>query len=122
MQHSKGHRKFGRVTKQRVALMYGLAVNLIEHGKIKTTQAKAKELKPFIEKLITKAKNPTLRNRRLLFGKIDKKSVNKLIDPIAKDCAERKGGYTRVRLLAPRLSDGAKMAIIEFVKNSTEQK
>ena len=89
---------------------------LIAHGKIETTEAKAKELRPFIEKLITKAKKDTIANRRLIISKLsNRKEVEKLFKVIAPKYIDKKGGYTRVLKLGARKSDGALMAIIEFV-------
>ncbi len=117
MRHHNTKRKFGREKNQRNALINSLALNLIVREKIKTTEPKAKELKPFIEKLVTKAKKGDLANRRLVIAKLSNRSkeVKKLFEVIAPKYADRKGGYTRVLKLGARKSDGAKMAIIEFV-------
>lgn len=115
MDHGKSKRKFGRETKQRKALMRSLAVALIAHNRITTTQAKAKELRPYVEKLITKSKAPSLSTTKLLSSRMPKTSVDKLLKELGPRFAERKGGYIRIRLLPQRMSDGAKMAIIEFV-------
>lgn len=98
--------------------MKGLALSLINHGRIKTTEAKAKELRPFIEKLLTKAKVGDLASRRVVISRLMNRApeVKKLFEEIAPKFKEVSGGYTRVLKLPPRLSDGAKMAIIEFVK------
>ncbi|MFH1769591.1 MAG: 50S ribosomal protein L17 [Parcubacteria group bacterium] len=117
MQHGKGKKKFGRPTKQRVALMKSLVVALIEKEKITTTLAKAKGLRPIVEKMITKGKKATLAITRNLIAKLDKKSAAKIIKELSPRFMNRPGGYTRIRHLAPRLSDGAKMAIIEFLKD-----
>jgi len=89
---------------------------LIEHERITTTEARAKELAPFIEKLITKAKKGGLSQRRQVARVLSKKSTKKLFNEIAPRYKDRPGGYTRILKLPPRESDGAKMAIIEFVK------
>ncbi|MES2023644.1 MAG: 50S ribosomal protein L17 [Patescibacteria group bacterium] len=117
MRHHSNKRKFGREKNQRNALMHSLALNLIVREKIKTTLPKAKELKPFIEKLVTKAKINTLASRRLVISKLTNRSkeVKKLFDVIAPKYAERKGGYVRILKLGARKSDGAEMAVIEFV-------
>lgn len=118
MRHHNTIRKFGRVKKVREALLRLLARALILEGKIKTTEAKAKELRPFVEKLVTKAKNATLVSRRLLIsrlGAVEKEPVKILIDVIAPKYKTRSGGYTRIIKIAPRKSDGSKMAVIEFV-------
>lgn len=117
MRHHDANRKFGRSSNQRSALLKGLAASLIEHGRIMTTEAKAKELRPSIEKMITKAKNPTLSNRRLLLSSLYNNTdvVEKLIATVAPRYSERAGGYTRITKLALRKGDASKMAVIEFV-------
>ena len=110
------HRKFGRETIQRKALYKALATALIEHGQIKTTSAKAKSLASVIEHLITLAKRQNLNARRELASQIGEKSVKKLMDQVAKDYADRNGGYTRIISLGQRKSDGAQTSIIELVK------
>jgi len=117
MRHGNNKRKFGRVRKVRKALMNSLALNLIVRGKIKTTLPKAKELRPFIEKLVTSAKAGDMATRRLIISKLSNRrpEVKKLFEVIAPKYKERKGGYTRVLKLGVRKADGAPMAIIEFV-------
>ena len=117
MRHGNNKRKFGRTKSQRNALMSSLALNLIVREKIKTTLPKAKELRPYIEKLVTRAKTGNLATRRLIIAKLDNRSkeVKKLFDVIAPKYTEKKGGYTRVLKLGVRKSDGAEMAHIEFV-------
>ncbi len=117
MRHHNANRKFNRTKNQRSALLKGLVSSLVEHGKIVTTEAKAKELRPKVEKLITKAKNPTLSNRRLLLGGLynNEEIVNKLINDVAPRYQERAGGYTRIIKLAIRKGDASPMALIEFV-------
>ena len=115
MNHGSKKKKFHRETKQRSALMVSLAVALIDHSRITTTQAKAKELRPYIEKLVTKSKSPSLATTKLLNSRLPKGSTLKLLKDIAPKFAERNGGYTRIRLLPQRISDGSRMAIIEFV-------
>src|SRR3989338_5467063 len=110
MRHHNTKRKFGRETNQRKALMKSLAVNLIKNDKIKTTEAKAKELRPFIEKLVTKAKGGDLAKR-----KIGISSTKKLFDKIAPKYKDRNGGYTRITKMPRRKTDGSKISIIEFV-------
>ena len=90
--------------------------NLVLREKIKTTEAKAKEVSGFLEKLITKAKRGDLSSRRLLAGSLCQKSLKKLMEEIAPRYKERKGGYTRIIKLGPRKTDGAKMVFIELVK------
>jgi len=115
MRHHNVNRKFGRETNQRKALMRSLAVNFIRGEKMKTTEAKAKELRPFVEKLISKAKAGTLAHRKIVISKIGILSTRKLFDKIAPKYKDRKGGYTRITKIPRRLSDGSKMAIIEFI-------
>lgn len=117
MRHHSTKRKFGREKNVRNALMNSLALNLIVREKIKTTLPKAKELRPFIEKLVTIAKADDLAARRLVISKLSNRApeVKKLFKVIAPKYADRKGGYTRILKMDPRKSDGAPMAIIEFV-------
>ena len=118
MRHGNVNRKFGRETGQREALMRSLTRELILREKIQTTVAKAKEVRPAVEKLITRAKNPTLANRRLLIsalGSDDHSPVIKLIDVLGPKFKERSGGYTRITKLGQRASDAAPQAVIEFV-------
>jgi large subunit ribosomal protein L17 len=117
MRHHNANRKFGRSSNQRHALLKGLAASLITHGRILTTEAKAKELRPNVEKLVTKAKNPTLASRRLLLSGFynNETVVSKLISDIAPRYEGRAGGYTRIVKLAARKGDASPMALIEFV-------
>lgn len=96
--------------------MRSLAVALVKNEKIKTTEAKAKELRPFIEKMLTKGKEASVANRRAVISVIGVVSAKKLFDKIAPKFKDTKGGYTRIIKLAPRKGDASKMAIIEFVK------
>ncbi len=101
---------------QRDALMRSLARNLVNEGRITTTLAKAKSLRPFVEKLVTKAKIGTLASRRLVVSRIQGEPETKeLFGTIAKKYADRKGGYTRIVKLPRRQLDAAEMAMIEFV-------
>jgi large subunit ribosomal protein L17 len=109
-------RKLSRERDQRKALLKSLAREFFLREKIKTTEAKAKELAIFAEKTITIAKIANLSARRLLLRTFPLKLVKKLIDDIAPKYKERKGGYTRVIKLGHRKTDGARMAIIELVK------
>lgn len=116
MKHQKKGRKFGREKGLRKALLKSLMHNLIIHNKITTTEAKAKEIKPMVEKLITRAKNETVYNKRVVAEKIpNKKDVKKLFEEIAPKYKERRGGYARIIKIPRRKTDAAKMAIIEFV-------
>lgn len=109
-------RKFGRKSDQRRALLRSLARAVFLYGKIKTTEAKAKEVKMIIEKMITKAKIGGLASSRLLARDLSPDVVKKLINEIAPQYKERNGGYTRIVKLGQRQIDGAGMAIIELVK------
>ncbi|MDP3996628.1 MAG: 50S ribosomal protein L17 [bacterium] len=116
MRHSNQNRKFGREEGQRKALLKSLIANLIRDEKITTTEAKAKEMRSFVEKLVTRAKVDSLASRRLLKGRLGTDfSVSRLINEIAPKYKTRAGGYTRIVKLPTRKSDGARMAIIEFV-------
>jgi len=108
-------RKFGRIRKVRKALMRSLAYALISKGKIETTEAKAKSLRPFVEKLITEAKKGTPASHRLVGSRVGVKAVPKIFKDIAPKYKTRAGGYTRIIKTAIRRSDGAKMAVIELV-------
>jgi large subunit ribosomal protein L17 len=117
MRHHNNVRKFGRTKNQRNALLKGLVLSLIAHGKIETTEAKAKELRPFIEKIITKANVGTLASSRLVIAGLYnlKGASTKLIKEIAPKYKDRKGGYTRITKLPRRGGDASKMAVIEFI-------
>lgn len=110
------HRKFGREVKQREGLYKALATALIDHGRIKTTEAKAKSLSGHIARLITLAKKQTLAARRLLLAQIGEKAVKKLIAEISPQFFDRNGGYTKISKLGQRRSDSAPMVLIEFTK------
>lgn len=116
MKKRKRGRELSRKEDQRKALLKSLASALILNERIKTTEAKAKELRPVIEKFITRAKKNNLASRKQLARFFPPRIVKKLIDEIGPRYKERRGGYTRVIKLGARKSDGAKMAIIEFVK------
>ncbi len=117
MRHHNNVRKFGRTKNQRQALLKGLTLALIARGRIETTEAKAKELRPFIEKLITKANVGTLASRRMVMSRLYNLSAesNKLVDVVAPKYKGRAGGYTRITKLPRRAGDASKMAVIEFV-------
>ncbi|MCX6713378.1 MAG: 50S ribosomal protein L17 [Candidatus Vogelbacteria bacterium] len=114
MKHHSKIRKLGRTRNVRKALIRSLAEALVISGKIKTTEAKAKELRPFIEKLVTKAKKGDLASTRAINSKLGEVS-GKLIKEIAPRYATRAGGYTRIIKMSARPGDGSPMAIIEFV-------
>ncbi len=115
MPRIKNKRRFGRKRDQRRALLVSLSRALVMNEKIKTTEAKAKELRSFIEKLITRAKEDNIKNRRVLASRLSDEIAEKLIKEIAPRYKERSGGYTRIIKANPRKEDGARMAIIEFV-------
>ena len=117
MRHQKKTVKLGRTQGHRNALLSNLAVSLIDHGQIKTTVAKAKAVRPFVEKLVTKAKTGTLHSRRMALADLrhNAGAVRKLFTEIGPLNATRKGGYTRIVKLGMRRSDAAEMAIIEWV-------
>jgi len=115
MKKLKKGRKFSRKKDQRRALLKSLARAVFLNGKIKTTEAKAKEVSIFVEKCITRAKKSDLSSRRILLKYFSKDLVKKLIDEIGVRYKNRKGGYTRIVKLGQRKSDGARMAIIELV-------
>lgn len=110
------HRKFARERKQRKALYKALATALIEHGKVKTTVAKAKSLSQYTDKLVTKAKKNDLATRRQVRQNLSENATRKLFSDISPKFKERYGGYTKVSKLGRRLSDGAEMAQIEFIQ------
>jgi large subunit ribosomal protein L17 len=118
MRHRVAHRKLGRVTPHRVALLRNLASALFERERIRTTLMKAKELRPYAERLITLAKRDEdrLHARRLVARDIhDPLVVRKLFDTLSARYATRPGGYTRILRLGPRRGDGAEMAILELL-------
>ena len=116
MKHHNANRKFGREANGRRALLRSLAYALVRDGKITTTEARAKELRPFIEKLVTKAAEGTLASRRLVTSRIASDDMaKKLVDEIAGNYKERAGGYTRIVKLPARAGDASPMATIEFV-------
>ncbi|MCL5016356.1 MAG: 50S ribosomal protein L17 [Patescibacteria group bacterium] len=116
MRHLEKGRKFGRIKGRRRSFVSGLVSNLIQHGRISTTEARAKEIKPKVEKLVTVAKKQDLSAMRSLLSKLPKKSAFKMYNEIAPKYADRKGGYTRiVKTAVIRKRDAARKAIVEFV-------
>jgi len=115
MRHHNANRKFGRERNQRKALLKSLAYSLALKGKIKTTEPKAKELRPYMEKLVTLGKKQTPASRRLLESRVGVQAGKKIAEELSKTYKERAGGYTRITKLPSRVSDGSRMAIIEFV-------
>ena len=123
MRHRVGHRKLQRTSSHRTALFRNMAAALIKHEQITTTTAKAKELRPYVEKLVTLAKKGGLSNRRLAHGRLlDDAQLVKLFDVIAPRYASRDGGYCRVIKCSIRMSDAAAISIIEFVDRDVSAK
>ncbi len=115
MRHHNSNRKFGRPTDQRRALLKSLARSLVKTGHVKTTEARAKEIRPLVEKLVTRGKTDTVSNRRLLVARLgDEATVGALIKK-ASGYKGRAGGYLRITKLEARKGDGSPMAVIEFV-------
>jgi len=110
-------RKFGRTKDQRRAFLKSLTANLILKEKIKTTLARAKEVRSTVERLISRAKKNNLAAKRQAFVALPKAAAQKLIKEIAPRFIDRKGGYTRIIKISQRLSDGARMAFIEIIKD-----
>ena len=116
MRHRKKGRQLSRTRSHRKAVLRNLATSLFRHGRIETTTAKAKELRPYAERLITLARRGDVHSRRLAARKIQDRAVlGKLFDDIAPRYAERPGGYTRVLKLGNRKGDAAEMSLIELV-------
>ena len=117
MLHGNAITKLGRVRKQRIALMRSLARSLIIHERIETTEAKAKALRPIIEKLITRAKKGDLASSRILISRLGgaEREVKKLVSEIAPKYKDRNGGYTRISKINAHKADGRDVAVIEFV-------
>ncbi len=123
MRHRVAGRKLGRTSSHRIAMFRNLAAALIKHEQIRTTLPKAKELRPYVEKLITLAKKGGLSNRRLAHARLmDDAQLAKLFDVLAPRYADRNGGYTRVIKAGIRASDAAPMAIIELVDRDPDAK
>jgi large subunit ribosomal protein L17 len=123
MRHRVGHRKLQRTSAHRTALFRNMAAALIKHEQITTTTAKAKELRPYVEKLVTLAKKGGLSNRRLAHGRLlDDAQLIKLFDVIAPRYAGRDGGYCRIVKAGIRMSDASPISIIEFVDRDVSAK
>jgi large subunit ribosomal protein L17 len=119
MRHKISGRKFDRAGDERKALFRMLVADLMRHERLKTTEAKAKEIRPLAEKMITLGKDGTVHARRQALAFInDKDVVKKLFDEIAPRFTTRPGGYTRIVKLGPRVGDGAQMAQLEFVERA----
>ena len=116
MRHGAAHRKLGRTASHRQAMLANMAASLIKHEQITTTLPKAKELRPYVEKLVTLAKKGDLAARRQAISQVrDVTQVGKLFDTIGGRYAERPGGYIRIMKAGFRHGDNAPMAVIEFV-------
>ena len=123
MRHKMGGRKLQRTSSHRKALLRNMAQSLIKHEQITTTVAKARELRPYTEKLITLAKHGGLSNRRLAFARLlDETQLAKLFGPLAERYAGRSGGYTRIIKAGYRASDAAPIAVIELVDRDVSAK
>ena len=115
MRHHDSKRKFGREKKVRDGLLKSLALSLVVNGKIKTTDAKARELRPFVEKMVSIGRNNTLANRRNLVSQIGAIGATKIVKDVSPKYLKRSGGYTRITKLPQRVSDGSFMAVIELI-------
>ena len=123
MRHKLGQRKLGRTSAHRIAMLRNMSASLIKHEQITTTLPKARELRPYLEKLITLAKKGGLSNRRLAHARLlDDAQLVKLFDVLAERYKDRNGGYTRVIKAGIRASDAAPIAIIEFVDRDVSAK
>ena len=121
MRHGKKINHLSRKTAHRSAMLSNMACSLIEHKRIKTTLAKAKALRVYIEPLITKSKNDTTHSRRVVFSYLkQKEAITELFGDISSKVSERNGGYTRILKLSNRLGDNAQMSLIELVDYNTE--
>lgn len=123
MRHKVGQRKLNRTGSHRIAMLRNMAASLIKHEQITTGVAKAKELRPYVEKLITLAKKGGLSNRRLAQSRLmDDAQLAKLFDVLAERYKDRNGGYTRIIKAGYRASDASPMAIIELVDRDVSAK
>jgi large subunit ribosomal protein L17 len=123
MRHGDAHRKLGRTSSHRTAMFANMAASLIKHEQITTTLPKAKELRPFVEKLVTLAKRGDLHARRVAISRIrDVGQVGKLFATLGPRYKARNGGYTRVLKAGFRYGDNAPMAVIEFVDRDVSEK
>lgn len=116
MRHNHGYRKLGRTSSHRKSLLKNLAISLIEHGKIETTIMKAKELRPYIEKLITKSKPNGFNEHRYVYAYLqNKEATKKLVTEISQKYLDKKGGYTKIVRTRIRRGDATVMARIELI-------
>jgi large subunit ribosomal protein L17 len=120
MRHRAAGNKLSRTTSHRAAMARNMAASLIEHERIVTTVPKAKNVKPFVEKLVTLAKDPSVHHRRLAFARLrNREAVSKLFDVLGPRFLERPGGYCRILKLGKRrLGDGGERAVLEFVERT----
>lgn len=123
MRHRKAGKKLGRTSSHRAAMVRNMAVSLIEHERIVTTLPKAKNVKPFVEKLVTLSKEPTMHNRRRAFAQVRSKSATtKLFGVLGPRFQARRGGYCRILKLGKnRLGDNGERAILEFVQRTPKE-
>ncbi len=123
MRHGVAHRKLGRTSSHRIAMFRNMSAALIKHEQIKTTLPKAREIRPYVERLVTLAKHGGLSNRRLAMARLgDETQLGKLFDVLASRYADRPGGYIRIVKAGLRRSDSAPMAIVEFVDRDVSAK
>ena len=123
MRHGISQRKLNRKSGHRTAMFRNMSAALIKHEQILTTLPKAKELRPYVEKLVTLAKRGGLSNRRLAMGRLqDETQLKKLFDVLAERYSDRQGGYVRIIKAGYRASDSAQLAIIEFVDRDEDAK
>ena len=123
MRHGNSNRKLGRTTSHRLAMFRNMAASLIKHEQITTTLPKAREIRPYVEKLVTLAKHGGLSNRRLADARLkDDAQLTKLFDVLAARYADRPGGYIRIVKAGIRKSDATPMAIVEFVDRDESAK
>ncbi len=123
MRHGNAHRKLGRTSSHRLAMFRNMAASLVKHEQITTTLPKAREIRPYMEKLVTLAKRGGLSNRRLAHARLgDDAQLIKLFDVLATRYADRPGGYVRIVKAGIRRSDATPMAVVEFIDRDTSVK
>jgi large subunit ribosomal protein L17 len=123
MRHGMNNRKLGRVTSHRLAMLRNQIASLLEHGRIKTTLPKAKELRPLAEKLVTRGRTDSVHNRRMVRRDVaDQGLIKKLFEEISPRFKERPGGYLRITKLGTRPGDNGEMAILEFIDHEVAAK
>lgn len=122
MRHRVNTKRLGRSSSSKIALLKSLATSLIKHERIETTEAKAREIKPYVEKLVKWGKKDTLQAKRLVRKRVmEDEAVYKLFNEIAPRCSQREGGYLRMYKTRVRRGDGTPMAIVEFVDRVVEE-